>query len=56
LLLARATFAPPAGAAAASVTVPWVVDPAMTVDALSVTLATAVPPFVGVVGEPALEH
>jgi hypothetical protein len=56
LLLARATFAPPAGAAAARVTAPWVVDPATTVDALSVTLATVAPPLVGVVGELELEH
>ena len=56
LLLARATVAPPGGAAAASVTVPCVVDPATTVDASSVTLAMVTPPVVGVAGEPQPEH
>ena len=51
LLLANATFAPPAGAAAASVTVPWVADPATTVDVLSVTLAMVALLFAGIVGE-----
>jgi len=51
LLLVRVTLAPPAGAAAASVTLPWVVDPATMVDVLSVTLVMVSPLFDGVAGE-----
>ena len=54
LLLASATFAPPAGAGAVSVTVPCVVEPAASVEAASVTLATA--PLLGVDGDPDPEH
>lgn len=56
LLLVSATFAPPAGAAAARATVPCVVEPAASVDVLSVTLATSDRPFVAAVGDPELEH
>jgi len=50
LLLVRVTLAPPAGAAA-SVTLPWVVDPATMVDVLSVTQVMVPPLFDGVAGE-----
>ena len=50
LLLVKATLAPPAGAAAASVTVPWAVEPATMVAVLSVTLVMLAV-LLGVVGE-----
>ena len=56
LLLVKATFAPPVGAAAASVTLPWVVDPDTMVDELRVTLAMVALLFDGVVGEVEPEH
>jgi hypothetical protein len=50
LLLVSPTVTPPLPAALDSVTVPWMFAPAATLDAARVTLA--MPPFVGVVGDP----
>jgi hypothetical protein len=49
-LLVSATLAPPAGADAVNVTVPWIVPPAATLVALTVTLAKPSP--LGAFGDP----